>query len=631
MKTEGGVSRRGRPAVFRYRLPRDVTRSTYEPAPRTVTATDVAWVIGGTDVANPRAGEVEPWTVGLRPGSVVPDVGDPYFVRPGTAAFPSGLAGTVTAIADQADGGIALTVAPTSLNRTLDDVHIDFAGPIGEPLPPVGTAAVQDQGVPGRRDSVVSRGVELGVMRPNAFRCKDRGGQQATFRGELGVRLENVHAGYQADMGGLFRDPYLSVWVSGETVVYGKVSVSSKITCNLRPAFANSRRRVFPIGATGATVSFGPSASFSVSGSGTSSIEQRTSRMVGFETTGRGRLKPINVSHEHKRQATADGTFRVSLDGGVDIQAGMLDRVGFLGRAGIGLSASARASGPPPRVCVTLGLSLKTSIGAYLDLWIARWEAKSFERTVDLARTPEACTGPEPPVPADSDPVIASGRLRDATNGTSYRARLATVDGRQGTWSMASGSLPTGLTLNESSGVISGTPNAAVRDHSFNVRFTDADSRSTVSIVHIYVRALVLSGGDVQVSLTWPSAADLDLHVVDPDGDEIWYSDTGPTDEGGYLDHDANAGCGERAPEPAENIVWPSGRAPSGTYQARVVVFDTCDAADLDWHLVVRVGGRVVLDEDGTGDSEVFEVGVGGNRNRVVRRAAPDPSWAPKA
>ena len=48
--------------------------------------------------------------------------------------------------------------------------------------------------------------------------------------------------------------------------------------------------------------------------------------------------------------------------------------------------------------------------------------------------------------------------------------------------------------------------------------------------------------GDVQVSVSWDVSNDIDLHVVDPNGFEIyWDDDTSP--EGGTLDLDSNAGC----------------------------------------------------------------------------------------
>jgi hypothetical protein len=74
-----------------------------------------------------------------------------------------------------------------------------------------------------------------------------------------------------------------------------------------------------------------------------------------------------------------------------------------------------------------------------------------------------------------------------------------------------------------------------------------------------------LSGGhgDVQVTLTWNNIADIDLHVIDPGGVEIYYARrTSPS--GGQLDYDNTYGYGP------ENIFWPPGSAPQGTYQVFV-------------------------------------------------------------
>jgi hypothetical protein len=82
--------------------------------------------------------------------------------------------------------------------------------------------------------------------------------------------------------------------------------------------------------------------------------------------------------------------------------------------------------------------------------------------------------------------------------------------------------------------------------------------------------------GDVQLTLTWGSNADLDLAVIEPDGTEIYFNNTGPSATGGQLDVDSNVGC-----EPdggVENIFWPSGGVPSGTYTVKVTGYSLTDS-----------------------------------------------------
>jgi len=75
--------------------------------------------------------------------------------------------------------------------------------------------------------------------------------------------------------------------------------------------------------------------------------------------------------------------------------------------------------------------------------------------------------------------------------------------------------------------------------------------------------ALYAGYGDVQVTLTWSNEADLDLHVIDPDGEEIFWSHPGSA-SGGILDYDDIDGYGP------ENIYWPESSAPDGDYYVYV-------------------------------------------------------------
>ncbi|MFA5328398.1 MAG: hypothetical protein WC384_11455 [Prolixibacteraceae bacterium] len=75
--------------------------------------------------------------------------------------------------------------------------------------------------------------------------------------------------------------------------------------------------------------------------------------------------------------------------------------------------------------------------------------------------------------------------------------------------------------------------------------------------------ALYTGHGDIQITLTWDNGADLDLHVTDPSGEEIWW-DEPYSSSGGILDYDDIDGLGP------ENIYWPKNSAPSGNYSVYI-------------------------------------------------------------
>lgn len=118
---------------------------------------------------------------------------------------------------------------------------------------------------------------------------------------------------------------------------------------------------------------------------------------------------------------------------------------------------------------------------------------------------------------------------------------------------------------------------------------------------------IVLGTGDVQVTLSWGTNADLDLHVVGPNGVHIYYGD--PVDEttGGQLDVDANAACAsDSSPNSVENIFWPIGQAPTGSYDVYVNLYASCGTATSTWQLTVLVGGEIALSLTGTNSSLTF-------------------------
>jgi hypothetical protein len=113
-------------------------------------------------------------------------------------------------------------------------------------------------------------------------------------------------------------------------------------------------------------------------------------------------------------------------------------------------------------------------------------------------------------------------------------------------------------------------------------------------------RRLAMAGartGDVQVSLAWNNVNDIDLHVVAPSGDRIFFGRRWSRCGGG-LDVDMNVT--PVTPHAVENIFWPHGRAPRGEYA--VFVHHFClhvglDPTPFEVHVLVR-GRKAVFRGD---------------------------------
>jgi hypothetical protein len=79
--------------------------------------------------------------------------------------------------------------------------------------------------------------------------------------------------------------------------------------------------------------------------------------------------------------------------------------------------------------------------------------------------------------------------------------------------------------------------------------------------------------GDLNVRLDWNARCDLDLWVIDPTGEKIFYGNT-VASSGGTLDQDNR--CGDFVLGRPENVYWPSG-PPRGTYKVYVDYYSDCE------------------------------------------------------
>jgi hypothetical protein len=164
-----------------------------------------------------------------------------------------------------------------------------------------------------------------------------------------------------------------------------------------------------------------------------------------------------------------------------------------------------------------------------------------------------------------SYPIVVTGVLDEATGGSGTIAvndiNLAT----SGTWAVGTVALPQFTATPE--GGAAGLPTAGPTA----------------------TRVETLGTGDVQITLIWNTINDLDLHVTDPDGEFIYFGYPASS-SGGVLDVDANGGCTDNiTPSPVENVFWPTGSAPTGTYVIEVHYYTNCPDAPLADSYTVRV------------------------------------------
>lgn len=111
--------------------------------------------------------------------------------------------------------------------------------------------------------------------------------------------------------------------------------------------------------------------------------------------------------------------------------------------------------------------------------------------------------------------------------------------------------------------------------------------------------------GDVQVLLSWGNYNDLDLIVTDPTGATVWYKNK-HVPSGGQLEIDMNFKYPDSR-TPIENIYWPQGGAPKGTYNVYLLFFNKHESTVQNaYNIKVKHGS--IMDEFSGNISKEHEV-----------------------
>lgn len=189
----------------------------------------------------------------------------------------------------------------------------------------------------------------------------------------------------------------------------------------------------------------------------------------------------------------------------------------------------------------------------------------------------------------------------------SATAVAVALDDTPGYWSV-----PTGLPLPEAPDAPSFDAPLSFSDqvepgpHTLRVWAADlAGSFGAASLVEFMLVPGAVPAGRLVVSLSWDTQSDLDLHLVTPDGTEVYSENinswqrpaSGVADpdawrSGGILDADSNADCridGRRN----ENVIW-TAQPPSGRYAVRVDTPSLCGEQAARWRVDVLLDGQSV-------------------------------------
>ncbi|MCD4534048.1 IPT/TIG domain-containing protein [Nocardioides sp. cx-169] len=591
--------------TFTYRTPAPMSRGQITPVESTfeAAAAQIQWVT--------RSESSESYLVSLAPDATLPPVGAPFFLPSGSAVYPTGLAGKVESLAVQEDGSFRVVVASVPLDQVFSALDVTVTDRIDPTTPALGNArAAAPSG-------------SLGKAFSSAFDCE--GGRD--FGGSLEIKISDLTPYFETHgFGNPFSENKVSAYISGTTEVSGSIQAESGLECDLNSEWQNSHRKVVSLG-YGVTYSIAPEVHLSVSAAGGVTITRSQTFLYGVHWTEDHGMQKVQDTGTPQVSVEGQLAGSVSLEGGVSNRLGLLDRIGIEVEGLLYMSGQASfTAGATGKFCLSASYGLKAPVKLFLDYWVDEETASLFTIVLEFGSLSKC--GRVWGMPDSTDPQISTARLPDATVGSPYEGWLESSDGRAGTWRTSS-PLPPGLTLTED-GSVTGTPTSGVGSRILSVTFEDSAGKlATAAVSLTVVPSAGLGGGDIQATLTWSHAADMDLHALEPDGNEIYYSN--PTSStGGELDHDSNVGCGDSS-HVAENIRWPAGAAPAGSYYFRVNTYSECGVEVPEWQLEVRVAGRLVLQRSGVGTSEWFEVPYGTGLQGPRAGSLPPLSRDPKA
>ncbi len=135
----------------------------------------------------------------------------------------------------------------------------------------------------------------------------------------------------------------------------------------------------------------------------------------------------------------------------------------------------------------------------------------------------------------------------------------------------------------------------------FTLQIAVKGQDGSISRIYVKVISLIAVGtGQLQVSLSFDNEKDVDLHLIEPNGEKIYYGHR-RSENGGELDLDSNPACSIDGVN-NENIYYKEGAfVEPGEYKVYAVMYKNCDASIATNYVVsVYYNGALIHTQDGS-------------------------------
>lgn len=229
---------------------------------------------------------------------------------------------------------------------------------------------------------------------------------------------------------------------------------------------------------------------------------------------------------------------------------------------------------------------------SYFTIQNSTFENSTFPAESVSANAPviDGITGNTSILDGGSNPV-------SVLTSSSFKDVLVGVQGVQGYYVLPAETLKTGNAMQ----LVILLFSQSLAQDSFVIVFALRDVQGLVSAWETITVTRISAGtGTLQVSCSWDKPNDVDLHLVEPGEEEIYYG-MEQSQNGGLLDVDSNAGCyldninNENITYSEESVVA------SGTYIVRVDLYSNCDVPEnTNFSVTARYQGQLITPATGS-------------------------------